>query len=215
MSTALTDDELVALALIRNTAWLAPLPTVDVGDADALLAAAPRGIRSLVTRGLMSAGRGLDPTPSVDLIATLEPAFAGRLVLSTFVAQRDLAFVPEGATSAIYARDDETALVEAISAGGVHYFSEMRMNEAVSAVGEFVNGVIGDGVTVRIDDGEPIEDQLVLCVAAAPSSPSLMAVTGRGTLGLVEVDADGVVSEVETPDTIGEVLERLLRHGGS
>ena len=215
MPPALTDDELVALALIQRTAWLAPLPTVDVGDADALLAAAPRGYRSLVTRGLMTAGRGVQPSPAADLIASIEPALAGRLVLSTFIARRDLAFVPEGATSTIYSRDGESVLVEAVSAGGVHYFSDLALGDAINAVAEFMVGVIELGVSVQFDEGEPLADQLVMCVAAAPAVPALMAVVGKGTLGLIEVDLDGNVSAVDTPATVGEVIDRLLGHSSA
>jgi hypothetical protein len=150
--------------------------------------------------------------PSPDLLAALEPALTGRLALSTFVARRDLAFVPEGASSAIYAKDDDQALVESVSAGGVHYFSVLPMREAIDAVGSYLASVVDAGLTVHIDDNPPISDGLVLCVAARPSSPALMGVATKGALGLVLVDGDGNVTEADTPETIGEVLGRLLDH---
>ena len=72
MDIVLTDDEIAAVALEGHLAWPVPLPTV-VTDIDHLAAAATRGRRSLLVRGLATpSDSGVEV--AADIIATLEQA---------------------------------------------------------------------------------------------------------------------------------------------
>jgi hypothetical protein len=210
-SLALTDDELTAMALMTEVPWPSPLPTIDAVDSEILVGAASRGRRSLVARELLSADGPTAGAVDGALTALLEPALSGRILVSAFVADRTLAFVPEGLTTVVYAKSLESALMEAVSAGGIHYFSEVDRPHAIEAIGGFMVDVLDGGISVVSDNGVAEKDGLVLCVASAPGASTLIGIVAKDSLSLVSVSSeDGSVVAVETPDTVGEALELII-----
>lgn len=88
MTTVLTDDEAVAIAVTRRGMWPSPLSTVDLGSSTSFRQSWVRGARTLIARGLATAGApagvpsprraGDDPPPSRDEVPrlTLGPELA-------------------------------------------------------------------------------------------------------------------------------------------
>jgi hypothetical protein len=207
MPPAMTDDELVALALMSRSTWDGPLPTVDRGDVDALLSVSSRGFRTLVTRGLMTGPRGGTPIPVAPLLEGLRPAFSGDLRLAMYAATADLALVPGGPTGAVFAFDGGPALVDSVSALGIHFFSTGPVDSALAAVTRTARQVLDTGVHLAgtsAVDGDP---GLVLCIEQpGPDGGGISLRVQAGSWSVSRIDAAGQPVEVESPASLEQAL---------
>lgn len=212
----LTDDEVVAIAVELGAPWGGPLPTVDIGDADALQSALVRGRRSLMVRGL-TADAGDGPAVDAGLLSDLATGTAENILLSTFVATRDLTYVSEGTAAVVYADaaghqgGDAAVLVEAVSGSGIHYFAIQSRRAAVAAVTETVAEVFAEGLTVQAGS-ETLPDALVHCVSTRPAR-GLLGVVAHGAARLIAVGSSGTVEPVASPATVDGLMAALLAPG--
>lgn len=122
MDVVLTDDEIAAVALARHLAWPVPFATVAT-DVEHLAAAAARGRRSLLVRGLATpTDAGVDI--AADVAGVLEQAVASRNVMA-WVASIDNPAVIAGSSIVIY-RSPAGDLIDLTSAIGIHSFRSVR-----------------------------------------------------------------------------------------
>jgi len=167
MDVVLTDDEIAAVALHRHLAWPLPFPTVAT-DIDHLAAAAARGRRSLLVRGLAT------PTDSgvevaADIVGTLEQAASARCVMA-WVASVDDPAVLAGSSTVIHRRGGDD-VIDLTSAIGIHDFRDIPAADATAIVVALVKNVFDFGFagptmpTIRLFVGEVGGDQ-VLVVSA-------------------------------------------------
>lgn len=156
MIPALTDDEIVALALRSDVVWAVPLLTVLL-DVDALSAAGRRGMRSLGVRGLLD-GSGVEPAELTSLVA----AAAGAASWSAaYTAADDSRIV--GASTFVFHLADGSTIVDMVSADGVHLLSRSSAGEAVgllTALGKnvFDYGFAGSSEAVRLLIGSSVAE---------------------------------------------------------
>ncbi len=153
-SVALTDDEVVALALGLGRAWPASVPTVDLDDVDAVRAAGLRGERSLFVRGLVDGDGGIDPA----LVPILELCGAEKR-LTIVVIGADLAPVPTAFVTVHY-RFEEAWWLESISPVGVHEF-------VAADVAEHRAYVLGFLESFQSSPADAAEESVLVASAAA------------------------------------------------
>ncbi len=141
MDVVLTDDEIVAVALERHLAWPVPFPTVAT-DIDHLAAAAARGRRSLIVRGLaIPTNSGV--VVSADLIDTMEQAASSRCVMA-WVASIEASAVLAGSSTAIYRRPSGD-LIDLTSAIGIHDIRAVSTGDADAIVVALAKNVFDFG----------------------------------------------------------------------
>jgi hypothetical protein len=161
---ALTDDEVLALAARSNRSWPSALPTVDLLDEAAIEAAINRGARSLVARELLVAEG--DEHVIGALAELIDPILAGRAIIGTYVANRELKYLPREFGTACYEAGDGIWVNEVVSGIGIHYLSSSDSSTCLGAIEEMVTRVVSSGYP-RVDGEE--SDSRVLCVVGPPS----------------------------------------------
>lgn len=165
-TVALTDDEAVALAVGAGVPWPFSLPTVD-DTAEALAAAAGRGLRSLRVRDLVrETDEGIQT--HADLMSAMAPVLAGKLVGAVSITDSEANAKADTFAFAYYL-DAQVGLLETLSSDGVHTFqscdpatwttiarsmSDIAFRGAISEVSPRAREI--DGVTVSAPgaDGE-------------------------------------------------------------
>lgn len=141
MDVILTDDEIAAVALDRRLAWPMPFPTV-VPDVDHLAAAAARGRRSLLVRGLANpSDSGVEI--STDVAETLERAVSARNI-AAWVASEEDPSVLAGSSTVIY-RQPNGDLVDLTSAIGIHDFRSLSAGDADAIIVALAKNVFDFG----------------------------------------------------------------------
>ncbi len=199
----LTDDELVAVALDRESFWPGPLPTVDIEDVAALTAAALRGQRSLFVRGLLAADRGLDP----DLDREIAPLAGQQDCRTVYLA--DAGFQR---ASWAYASTHHPAgtrwIVEEVTAAGVHRFVPVSSAENR----EYFRILLATAVEAgpgTAEEGEPAW----LCITAAWAGGAGLVAARRGEVRYLDLGEDGQVTSGDSGEHVPDVeaaLDRLL-----
>ena len=164
VSLALTDDELVALAVGFGRPWPFELPSLDE-DEEQLVAAARRGLRALLVRDLVREGR--EGTAVSGAVAELlEPALQGELtsVLSVASPEGD---VRSGIAFAWY-RSEAASLLECLNAGGTHDFGPCDAASWVSLVRGLSDLAVADDLAAALP-GVRKGDGLTVAVGSAAS----------------------------------------------
>jgi hypothetical protein len=115
---ALTDDEVVALAVALPDPWRVPLPTVNHENRDALAKAAYRGRRSLVVRDLAEPD-GTPVGPAAEVVKRLGTGLRAFILL----ADEKGNWLPSGVTVYLYGPAlDAIEVSQTVADAGVHYF---------------------------------------------------------------------------------------------
>lgn len=197
----LTDDELVAIATRLPTAWRTPLPTVDLADHDAAMAALLRGARSLYVRGLLDVDTDtLEPT----LAAHLTDLGSRPLAVGVFAADVDGEPLRGRPVQYFFAHPAETHwMCDSVSAGGVHTFSVDDATNVHQDALRAVRAVTAAGV----QDGTPGTTRLAV-VSQHGDQVRVLHVT-QGTLTAALIRADGDTATTPAPATPEEALAWL------
>jgi hypothetical protein len=178
---ALTDDEVVALAVRSGTPWPAAVPTVNRLSKAAVETAVNRGVRSLMARQLLGVG-GADETAEI-LGALVRQVSVGNARLGAYFGDSRFAYCPSTLAWAYYAGPGGAWLTETVTPLGIHYlvpgFPGVALEEVRALVAEvYIHGVRGMGVATadadRVDgpatagtDAPRLPEYL--CLVGAPS----------------------------------------------
>lgn len=184
----LVDDELVALAVRGGGAWPTPLPTLDVEDADQLLAGALRGLRSLAVRGALVGGETVDSFRTIEAAVGAPP--------SAVLYRGDDPDGPLGGFSG-YAMTATARgwLLDEVTPAGMHRFSEVTLDALV----EFAVAMLE--LVQRPDMVEGAR----MCLALPGDGETVMIAATRDSFALVNVDTAG--AESPGPDPGGTLVE--------
>jgi hypothetical protein len=176
-----TDDELVALAVDVGRAWPAPLPTVAVEDASALVASAERGVRSLLVRGGL---RG----DELDLRLQAVAAAAGsRTVIVGYLADDAGRPLADAAAYAAIGTDDGW-LRDEILPMGLHQFARFEDTAAVAAYFSSITTTVHEhGLADEYGEGA------AFCVSSPTAVGARALAVARGSVVEQTIDMSGAV----------------------
>lgn len=180
----LTDDEVVALACARSVAWPGGLPTVDDEDRSQLLAAAFRGDRSLLVRGLR---RPDNPDSEAETLADAVIGSPARITV--YLGDSTFARATWGLASSHYGGGDEWVL-ETISPVGIHRFDRQPVDDHLGYLGALLAGGVEAGPkpdqsAVVTAEGGP--EWLCMLSESATTTTLVAARHGEVVLGPVEI----------------------------
>ena len=134
MRELLTDDEVVFLASATNSGWPLPLLTIRLDVQEAVTAAAFRGYRSLLVRGL--AGRENDEnTISKELAEAIEEI--GRSTRMTMAHVSDLDSIGLEGSATVLFECGTRLLLDSITVTGVHALGDSGLAEAKQSMLSF------------------------------------------------------------------------------
>jgi hypothetical protein len=177
-SNALTDDELVALAVDRGRPWPTPLPTVNLEDAKEIQRSALRGLRSLGVRGGLRDGELIPPLDEVAAATASQPGL--------LLYRGDEAGDPRpgsGLGIAVVALPGSSWLLDEVSASGVHL---LRLVDDTNEVIEFLVGALERNASVQ---GDGLGAAGTTCLRIWESGNSTTLVAGGGPAYVVSPDA--------------------------
>lgn len=205
--TVLTDDELVAIAADAGSFWPGPLPTVDIEDVEALIAAALRGQRSLFVRSRVTEEGVLDAA-----LAGVVAPLAGRMdSYSVYLADARYQRANWGFATTHYATSTGW-VIEEVSAVGVHRFFGVEEGETR----DYFRILLATAVEAGPEDRD--EDSPVwLCIAATDAEGATVAAARRGEIRYVRLDADGrerTTTVDREPESVDAALDRLFAGSG-
>jgi hypothetical protein len=205
---ALTDDEVVALAARSDRLWPSALPTIDPSDDAAIEKAINRGARSLVARELLVT-EGKEHLNAA-LAELIDPILSGRATIGTYVASRELEYLPSEFGTACYEAGDGTWVNEIVSGIGIHYLSSGRSSTCLGAIEEMVKRVVSSGYP-SINDEVP--DSRVLCVVGPPSQESVrLAMVEKGEITAVRLKMPkGSTEQLGTLRSPAAALDFVIR----
>ena len=199
MDMVLTDDEIVAVALERRIAWPVPFPTVAT-DVDHLAAAAARGRRSLLVRGLATPSDSRVEL-SQPVIDTLDRAVSGRIVLA-WVASLDEPTVFAGSSTLLSRRPDGDQL-DLTSASGIHDFRATTPDAAEAIVVAIAKNVFDYGFA-----GTAIPTTRLF---VGPFGGGPLALVSEGVLEVGEWTAAGIETGQTVTEWDPDLVVRTLR----
>ena len=194
---ALTDDEVVAIALAAGSFWPSFLPTVDIDDSDELARASLRGRRSLLVRQLPE-GEG-EPAADVRLVLNLPGRLDG---VSVVVADAELNRRAEAHTSVHYP-NGAAWMLESISPLGVHEFDVLSRDVHHEYIAEMATALFG-----AVGDDELRGDRLLVTGGAGVGAP--VAIVGPGSAVLGQVSDDGSVVASDEEVGLAEALAEVM-----
>ena len=156
MGILLTDDEIISAVIQRGKSWPHPLPTVAL-DSEALLSAGARGARSLLVRGLAQTdGSSLVIDESISSIVDRVADSAERAI--AYIADRSDPAALAGSSTYLYLSSDvdRPAVLDLVSASGVHDLREVTRTEGVELFLAAVENVFRLGIRTPSGDAEPV-----------------------------------------------------------
>lgn len=191
----LTDDEVAALAATRSATWPGGTPTLDLADHEQAAAAAFRGSRSLLVRGLRGeVGQGSE----VEAMAEVAISAAG--AITVYLGSSDFRRVGWGLASSHYAGDSDW-LLETISPVGIHRLGWQPAHDHLVFLEALLQAAVDAGPETA---GETTKTQAEwLCMLAVGPRGATLTAAKRGSIviGPVELD-DGrpTAPNLETSD---------------
>jgi hypothetical protein len=185
----LTDDEVAGLGALTARPWPTPLPTV-ADDADALRAAAIRGIRSLLVRDLAGVAADGRPVAGADVSTVVETMHEGSLRIAVTAVSTD-GSTPAFAWYSHGGADTTTWLTEGVTADGVRLLELTPREECLDAVRRTARDAHAKGLS---DDGSR---QLVVAVYAPDGGHLLRCDKGR--VEVTALDSNG--AEIDGPNS--------------
>ncbi|MEZ3160506.1 hypothetical protein AB1K54_08135 [Microbacterium sp. BWT-B31] len=201
MNQLLTDDEILAAAAAAGRNWPLPLLTVR-NEPAALRAAAFRGLRSLIVRGLA--------TPLEQETTTIEPRLRALIERIADARRATIAHVSlserpvlAGSSYAVFA-DDAGLVVDVGNAMGVHAISTSDVRGGMNGLVEFVRTRFAPRPDVRLP-----ESGCVL-VADSPGERSLRVRPGLIEIGSMRRGADGMRFDTDESTADFGFVERLF-----
>lgn len=190
MRELFTDDEIVAVSAGLDVGWPVPLVSVRT-EMPAAEAAAFRGLRSLIVRGLA--------TPTSRGPAAFDPAVAALVGRAARCARTAIAHVsgvaaPALAGAAVAAFvDDAGAVLDVVTATGIHAIQECDPDVALTSLEDFARSRYApDADAVLSPDG---------CVLAAASEQEVVARVRPGLIELGRVVTSPIGSVFEATGT--------------
>lgn len=169
-SSALTDDEILAVSVLTDRPWPSGLPTVPA-DEEAVRSATTRGLRSLSVRGLLEARDGRSVLSDA-VAGAVGGVAAAPTILSAAVV---LATEPLGSfgPAMIVGAHDSHAVVDIVSGDGVHLLTTVDPSTAEEEFSRFLRAVFdGD----RAPEGTP---ERALLVRSSAKAASQVVLPGR------------------------------------
>jgi hypothetical protein len=196
MTFVMTDDELVAAAVLRGTVWFGMLPTVDNTVSD-LVAASARGLRSLTVRRMLVGGDSVALT--AELEATLAPTLGVRPEALAYVAA---ATDPSVAVGEVFARFPSTGPTSATAvvtlANGI---SEIEAVDLVTA-GRILSAPIRSAFTTGVTPAADGSARLLVYIPD-PTAPEDVLVISPGSV------TRGTISAADGAFVAGETVDHL------
>ncbi|MCF6378476.1 hypothetical protein L2K70_12765 [Nocardioides KLBMP 9356] len=177
-----TDDELLSMAMDAEAPVPVVLSTVDLADADAVLASAVRGQRSLAVRGLVSADR-------VDQgVAEVQRAMGAPARFTVFAGNRELdRVIGLPATTWLPLRDGLVRLEE--EAVGTFTVLDDTVDDAMDEITAFF-----DAAREATADGDSAGPELWICLAAVTRAGVAGMSARTGQLSATTITPNGEVS---------------------
>lgn len=198
MDISLSDDELVALAVMKGGRWPSVLPTVEVESGEDLFAASFRGVRSLRCRRLLDEDGVLDG--EVATIQSLSNAEAMTVVYPALHNYERAAWT----MSSTHFRVGDQWLIDGVDGIGAHEFGIVTTEERREALRALLSSV-----TVSSRD---TSNPWIVVAEIRGGRPVSAVVAGSGgvrSVGLV-VGGDGSVVEASSTDiSLDQALEML------
>jgi hypothetical protein len=158
----LLDDEVVALAARAGIPWPSNTPTLDPTEDEGLVAAAQRGVASLVLRSWV------DRSAEDDLLEPLgslsDVVLKGRPVFGTFSALADGRMDPFYGTTAVYEAEGSW-VTEVITPSGAHYLMPTDRDRCLAQAGDVMERAAAAEAHSTDDAG------IYLCFVSAPPPP--------------------------------------------
>lgn len=148
VTSLLTDDEIVALALQSEVIWPVALSTVAV---ESLAAAGSRGRRSLAVRGL----RGESSKESVELLELVTAVGQAKSWSAAFAAS-EKNLEPAGSSTFVFGLEDGSVVVDIVEAGGVHRLARSTAADATFLLTALAKNVFDFGFVGGAVDGRLI-----------------------------------------------------------
>jgi hypothetical protein len=148
MQHLLTDDEIVALATKSDRPWQFPLLTVRTDVPAAVAAAALRGLRSLIVRGLAavdSEGIAVDAS----LVNDYKLVASAPRILLAHASPADSVAASGSAVIVFYG--DAGVYADTMTVVGIHALRQVTHEEALSAIKSFAMTAF-EGSTPRVGD---------------------------------------------------------------
>jgi hypothetical protein len=192
-SLVLTDDEVVALAVARSSPWPSDLPTVDVTDPGQLEAAAFRGNRSLLVRGLLDD----DGAASGDAAEVAASVLGTDRRLVVFLSDLEFRRAGWGLASSHHPSSTNGWLFEGVNALGLHAFAARPLSDHREYLEALLEGAVQAGP--RSSEGEPTSrgGEWLCMIARAGADRAVLARARRDELGIGIVPiADGQMGEL-------------------
>lgn len=198
-TVTLTDDEIVALAIVQESAWPVPLLTVET-DTEPLGRAANRGMRSLVARGLVSSGKDapvIDETID-ELITTVLSATSWMAAYATSKTEPG----PVMGTATFVFDGPKGAVVDMQTPEGLHGISRTDLVTGRALLIALSRNVFRQGFRGG-------DEEAVLLLGASGGSVWLAMTKGAVTTG--SIGTDGLfVAESNGTDFDAERMEEVL-----
>jgi hypothetical protein len=203
----LTDDEVVAFAIDHGTFWPGDLPTIDSKDSDALAAAAFRGHRSLLVRGLLGEDGMVQPRVT-DLCS---PVLGSNSYVVTFLASTSLTRAGWGVASAHFPSSDGW-IFETLNPVGVHRLFRKPITYHRAFLRALLLGVLESGPTVGFETQSSTE-ATTLCLLGVGSESVVLATAMRHVIrvGPVELVDGAIASDSRlVPASVDEAIDAVL-----
>ncbi len=202
----LTDDEVVGLAVERGSPWPGGTPTV-VDTDEAVGAAAFRGDRSLVVRGL----RTSEGPPISELASMLEAIAEAAAHIEVYLADGQYSRTSWGLASTHHVAAGDW-LFETTNSLGVHRLAWHAPPEHLGYVSALLDSAVDNGP----DRHSPSEDSPEwLCVLAENDDKGLLFAARRGELQMIRLDhrqdpAEAPAADIGSGDDCVHELGALL-----
>lgn len=182
----LTDDELAAIAIDRDTYWPADLPTVDTDDPADLLSAMIRGRRSLLVRGLID-----DEGTADGSVEMLGDHLAGAThTITVYLGGPDLLRVSPVLASVHYPMAGYW-VAETITPGGVHAFTNNPRDIHIAYLQRIMQEAVSTGLP---PEGVTGDEPWFVCVAVSDGQQTTIHAARKGEYQTAATASDGTVS---------------------
>lgn len=173
---AITDDEAMALAVRAATAWPTALPSLIGGDEEQYRESVKRGARSLLVRSLLTTEDGDRLEPSFQ--ALIDPILDGVGALGTYLADRNLLYLPEWISTAHYRVGGAEYITEVTTPAGVHHLRTRDSGSAHAGTLRLLDAAVVSKLRGR-DAGD--RDPAFLCIVGSRSADGVRLVSACST----------------------------------
>lgn len=194
-----TDDELIAVAVLERGALDAPTETVDLSSATARAEATGRGLRSLGLRGILTDQGGLTD----EALPAVRGVTASATAVLAFVDEDHVA-VPHEDSFWFRRHADGGWVAQTVAPGGVHRFALCSGEEAF--------GLIADLLSSRAAVTQDVSLCAVVRSESGGARGGLVARDGRVNVMVRSADGDLTEGEGTSSDPVDlrRELERLV-----